>query len=594
MKKITVFISVAALAVASTFWLVATPAQAVDTENLNNFRISSYDIDYTLSKNDKDQSVLQTKETIVADFTVKYQNHGIERYIPESYDGHTTNLNIDSIVDEKGQELDYETYNENDGIVLQIGDKDSYVYGQKTYVISYSQQEVTKYFSDTERDEFYWDTNGTDWRVPIDKLTVTLAVDSALRDSLTGDNACYQGVYQSTDTCDLSVDGGQFEVVAEGLAAGENVSLAVGFNKGTFSAHEQTWYEQAFGVIYAIQQKTFAVGTIIGTVLMIIASVLSPRIASRKKEQKPFITEYIPPRDTSVTMSSTMLPNARNAFTAQLIDLAVRHYIKIYETEPKAAFRQAKYDVEIVQDISTLKDEEQEILRDIFSGGTTVGARVSLSDIKRNISVIRGLSDNAGKAKKLAREKYGLYYKDDTKRRPYKIMAIVLLVAGVLTFNPVLLVFAIVFVVIAYSMWMFTDNGLALYKYLLGLKQYIGAAETERIEMLQSPAGAEKVGVVNSGDSSQMIKLYERTLPYAILFGQEKEWGSRLEYYYTTSGTQSDWLTGVGTGNALSSFSGSLRSFSAASTASSSSATGGSSGGGSSGGGGGGGGGGGW
>ena len=204
------------------------------------------------------------------------------------------------------------------------------------------------------------------------------------------------------------------------------------------------------------------------------------------------------------------------------------------------------------------------------------------------------MSDNAGKAKKLAREKYGLYYKDDTKRRPYKIMAIVLLVAGVLTFNPVLLVFAIAFVVIAYSMWMFTDNGLALYKYLLGLKQYIGAAETERIEMLQSPAGAEKVGTVNPGDSSQMIKLYERTLPYAILFGQEKEWGSRLEYYYTTSGTQSDWLTGVGTGNALSSFSGSLRSFSAASTASSSSATGGSSGGGSSGGGGGGGGGGGW
>ena len=49
---------------------------------------------------------------------------------------------------------------------------------------------------------------------------------------------------------------------------------------------------------------------------------------------------------------------------------------------------------------------------------------------------------------------------------------------------------------------------------------YIGVAEEERIKMLQSPEGAEKVASVSSvSDNDQLVKLYEKVLPYAILFG---------------------------------------------------------------------------
>jgi uncharacterized membrane protein len=142
-----------------------------------------------------------------------------------------------------------------------------------------------------------------------------------------------------------------------------------------------------------------------------------------------------------------------------------------------------------------------------------------------------------------------------------------------------------------------TDKGLELRRYLAGLKQYIELAEKDRLKVLQSPEGAAKTGVTISGDGDKkLIKLYERTLPYAVLFGQEKEWNKQLAVRYESTGSSPDWYVGHSAFNAavftssMNDFSSSMNSYGA----SSSSSSGGSSGGGSSGGGGGGGGGGGW
>ena len=115
--------------------------------------------------------------------------------------------------------------------------------------------------------------------------------------------------------------------------------------------------------------------------------------------------------------------------------------------------------------------------------------------------------------------------------------------------------------------------------------------------MLQSPESVEKVQTV-AGDPinmTQLVKLYERVLPYAVLFGQEKEWNKRLGAFYEQTGTQPEWYSGMGVYNAAA-FSSAMSGLTTATNyaSSSSSSSGGSSGGGSSGGGGGGGGGGGW
>ena len=138
-----------------------------------------------------------------------------------------------------------------------------------------------------------------------------------------------------------------------------------------------------------------------------------------------------------------------------------------------------------------------------------------------------------------------------------------------------------------------TPTGALAHDHLMGLREYIRLAEADRIAMLQSASGAEV-------DAQRIVRVYERLLPYAVIFGYEDEWQAELARYYAT-GTPS-WIDGSGqsfTGMSFAQMQTSVASSpvthvpSASSSSSSSfSSSGGSSGGGSAGGGGGGGGGG--
>jgi uncharacterized membrane protein YgcG len=170
-----------------------------------------------------------------------------------------------------------------------------------------------------------------------------------------------------------------------------------------------------------------------------------------------------------------------------------------------------------------------------------------------------------------------------------------MLAFGVLTLSPLIVIAAIVAFISSYTTWVLTDKGLAARRYLMGLKMYIDVAETERLRMLQSPEGAQKVGSIDPNDKAQLVKLYERVLPYAVLFGQEKEWNKQIGTLYEATGQTPDWYSGHAAFSAAT-FSSAMTGLSSSATysAASNASTGGSSGGGSSGGGGGGGGGGGW
>jgi uncharacterized membrane protein YgcG len=135
-----------------------------------------------------------------------------------------------------------------------------------------------------------------------------------------------------------------------------------------------------------------------------------------------------------------------------------------------------------------------------------------------------------------------------------------------------------------------TPEGARTYEYLEGVKEFIRVAEEDRLRMLQSYRGAERR---QDGDVD-VIHLYERLLPYAMLFGMEDEWGDVLERAYTRAQHGPAWIgdpSSLALRVYLTSFmtsSHAAATYSAPSTATSSSA-GGSFGGGFSGGGGGGG-----
>lgn len=80
--------------------------------------------------------------------------------------------------------------------------------------------------------------------------------------------------------------------------------------------------------------------------------------------------------------------------------------------------------------------------------------------------------------------------------------------------------------------------------------------------MLQSAHGAERY----REGSIEIVHLYERLLPYAMLFGMEKSWGRTLDIAYGSASTAPTWLN---TRASVGAFSSQLSSFSSAARSSS-------------------------
>ena len=138
-----------------------------------------------------------------------------------------------------------------------------------------------------------------------------------------------------------------------------------------------------------------------------------------------------------------------------------------------------------------------------------------------------------------------------------------------------------------------TEKGLELSNYLDGLELYISMAEKERLEFNQSAKSAPK-------DDEGLVRLYEKLLPYACIFGLEETWLKEIQKYYENLNYSPDWyygndiLTYSMFRNMMSTTASTISSNTAWSNSSSSSGFSGGGGGGFSGGGGGGGGGGSW
>lgn len=587
MKLVKLF-GAASIALLLGVVLLSTGAHAA----VNDFEITDYNMDLQLGRDNEQRSTLTTTETITAEFPMVDQNHGIERAIPTSYEGHTTSLEIISVADQRGAALKYSTYESNGNTVVRVGDKDTYTQGTKTYVFKYAQRDVTRYYADTNKDEFYWDLNGVEWRVPIRQFAATITFSPELERAY-DQSSCYQGVRGASDNCKLVREGATFRTTVTNLSAGENVTVAFGFSPQTFVQYQPSFWERLVPVWLGLM----LLSGIVGFGVLIWAIVRYSKQSNRTNDIGTIVPEYLPPKEQSVTTSAEVIDSPRAVLAAQLIDFAVRHYIKIYETKEKTFWSNADYTLEIIKDISTLKDEERELLSDLYSGSTAVGNKLEMKKLQNNTALYTRMQDNPGKLKKLVRGDYELRVKVATKTSWFNRVTLVLVVLGIVTFSPFLLIYALIIWLMGTSLWPLTDKGLGLRRYLEGLKLYIGVAEVERLKMLQSPEGAEKVGKVSESDTGELVKLYEKVLPYAILFGQEKEWGKRLGDYYESTGDSPSWYGGTNAtafnAAVLTSAIGNF-STSAAYTSAGSSSTGGSSGGGSSGGGGGGGGGGGW
>jgi len=604
MRLRTLISSALAVAVITGGIALLAPTASASTQD---FSFDSMTSDYYLGRDAGGNATLRTVETLVAQFPDFDQNHGIERAIPLKYGEADLELQVKSVTDETGVSVPYSRNNTDGFAVLRIGSADAFVHGTTHYRIEYTQRNVVRSFDDTASDEFYWDVNGTGWSQPFDSVTATVHFRDGISSELTGNVACYQGYAGSTTPCSIVSSDGTITASANGLRAYQNMTIAIGFDPDTFvdpPLLKNSW-------IFALLPWLLLGITGIAFLIVLFLRTFVWRDA---KGRGVIIPEYSPPEDAYPLLAAELLKRPSSGLPAQIVRFAVARVLAIRENPGSA--KDLKYELELLADDEAIPHDEQWILTSLF-GTIAVGQKQALNSTDRKLGDRLAARHTKAKAEVLKR---GWREKPASKASKWLGWITFLTAAAAVTVfisagindvtqtgvGPAALICSLgwIFTIsLAVPPFVMTDEGARVRDYLYGIRDYIALAEVDRFKFLQAPGTAERIDV---NDESAIIKLYEKLLPYAMIFGLEKEWIGELGRHYEVT-EDPDWYTGgsgfaqvAGFNSALASTRFATTSTSTSSSGSSwsssggSSSFGGSSGGGSSGGGGGGGGGGGW
>ena len=531
----------------------AAPAAASAPTDANDFSFDSFTVDYELNRAADGHATLRTVETIVADFPAEDQNRGIVRAIPNEYRGADLDVSVVGVTDESGTPVPYETSSQDGFTELALG-TDDFVHGRTTYVLEYTQRDVIGGFADTGADEFYWDVNGTGWGQEFGSLTARLHLDAALAEALTGNTACYVGYYGGDDTCALEsateAAGTVFTATSRDLAPGENMTIAVGFSAGTFilpPSPDDSWI------------VTVAPWGILAAAALLVATLLGFRtfVWRDARGRGTIIVQYTPPEGMSVMLAAAMLGKKKVGLPAQVIGFAVNRAARLVESPSEPISR--RYALEVLDTTRLNRDE-----RNIF---TALGPKLKNGSRLRLDTADQKLGDRIARLRGSITDQVtstGLRARGVSRVPGFLALAAAVLVGLAWLVNrwaehndvsSTLVdwlipgaVLALVLVALQYRMPLrLTEKGALQRDYLLGLRDYLALAEADRLRVLQSPEGADRIAAMGTGtDTDLIVKLHEKLLPWAMLWGVEREWARELGSSYDSTDATPDWYSGAG------------------------------------------------
>jgi len=559
--------------------LVAVPSSATASPLLRDdaytLTFDSFDADYTLSRDAEGFAVMKVVETIVAVFPDDDQNRGILRTIPKYYGHVPLNLSDFEVHDENGSPVYFEqadidtSYDgsnayEYRAVELALG-TDEYVHGPTTYVISYTAHDVVRAFQDSGNDELYWDVNGTEWGYSFGRVSVDLHVDPELVGALTGESSCYWGYYESDSRCELVESGaGEFSATVPDVSSYSNVTIAVGFTGGTFAQPvlaEDSW------II-----KRAPLWLFLGCIALLIGALVVRFGLWRDAPGRGIvIPQYTTPDDRDLFEAGDLIERSGSAMSAQFVDLAVRGLVQVVDLYPDGAGFGVtnRFALDFVTKEGATA-AELTILNILFDRLDEPGERATLGSLDESVGA--SLYEQTAKGHRDT-------IKNRMREQPPGNLNSWLRRLGLLLFAGYVAIFAwtvyvnidagpmfgyaigsIVVLLMASSFltkpYLLSPAGADARDYLLGMRDYLRLAEEDRLRVLQSPQGAERVVTV---DKRSIVKLHEKLLPYAVLWGVEKEWARQLEVEYQAVSENPAWisndLSSIDLGQVMSNFS---------------------------------------
>ncbi len=508
---------------------------------VNDFTITKFDADYTLTKADK-QGTLQVTERI--DVTFPHFNHGLLRALPNSYKHHKLQLDVQKVSSNTGAPVQYTTYQQNGNTVLKIGDPSRVITGHQQYTIQYTVNNVVGFYDD--HDELYWDINGDQWNQETQAVSVVLHLPFGST-QLVKQSRCYAGggFGSLASKCQIDDVTGDASVTArtiEPLAPRQTLSIVVGFEKGYFTP--SPWYETFAEYLWGVA------GFITPIVLLGGAAFRTWYTRGRDEKGRGVIVPQYDAPDGLLPLEVGTIVDFRTDnrdITAAIINLAIKRYITIIEQVQERKLRKdlSTYALRLDKtDMTGLNQFEQKLLKGLFSN-FTAGNTVDLSVLKFKLSkTADSLRTNV--RKQLVTDGYfrgSLGFGWAAKRillviLSLAVLAVVFAIAGAwpaFMFGCFIgIVIAVLFMV---NMPARTAKGTLAKEHILGLKMYLKTAEADRLKKLQSPNAPYNPAHA----PKHTVNLFEKLLPYAMVLGVEQDWAKQFENIYTTP---PDWYSG--------------------------------------------------
>lgn len=447
--------------------------------------------------------VIEVDEIITVEFSEP--RRGIYRNIPYKYliDGKDIQIKV------YGVNVDgyhYNTYTEGSDYVIKIGDKNVFIDGVHTYHISYKLKKAFLFLED--HTEFYWNILGNGWPVDVHKLQYKVTLDEALP-MTKNDYRIYTGIRGDTaHAATINYYMGQFEgETTKAFAPHEGLTLAINLPKEYVrrpSETEQLW------------EKYGKAG--IGGLLFLIFSGLFYGLWSKYGKDYPIVrmVQYVPPKELNPAEAGVLIDErADNIDILSLLPYWAHNGNITMRRIPKTW---GKDDHEITK-VEKLPDTAGPYENIIFNGLFRNGNKVLVSDLENTFyqylqSAKSSLKDHL--------HNMGVYYPVSVKMQIYSMIGAVLLaflaIFSSIFFESIALgiglgLASILGFIFANYMLKKNEKGVHLYQQVLGFKMFVKAAEKDKIEWLLK----------------EDPDYFEKTLPYAMIFGYAKVWSKKFD-----------------------------------------------------------------
>jgi uncharacterized membrane protein YgcG len=511
--------------------LLATIFAFADPAAAKSWRVSNLQDTITVN-NDGSATV---NETITLVFVGEW--HGIHRTIPIEYpgpDGTNYQLFVDlkSVTDENGTKLKYDASTTGTSRDLKIYIPDA-VDATRTVVIAYRVRNGTRFFD--QNDEFYWNVTGNDWPVPIDHAAATVRFPTAASESLRAQ--AFTGVYGSTQsnaTTQVIGYNAEFETTKP-LPMRGGLTIDVYIPKGILTAPggltKLFWFIGSNPVVF-LPLVTLAV--------MFGLWWYAGRDPDPGMSVAPM---YEPPPGISPAEAGTLLDDRIHPrdITSTIVDLAVRGYLKIEETDDKGLLLHHKdYIFHLLKPTSQWTDKgmvphERVMLENIFLNGASDTRLSSLKN--RFYTAVPAIRTDIMSALKLK----GIYTLDPETANAYSFGAAFCILipfailqylrwADFLSSIPMLiacvLISALIWWLFARVMTAKTLKGARTHIAVLGFQEFMNRVDAERLKVMPPDT-------------------FEKFLPYAMALGVEHHWAQAFDGIVKNPPT---WYVGPGYG----------------------------------------------